>query len=114
VLLIFWLVGLIFVGLSIPLIRRRVRPNALYGLRVPETLEDEDVWYEANARSGRDLLWLGICTIVVASALWMIPWRDQESYLMACCGLLIAGVVLYAIRGLRIARTVSREIKRRP
>ena len=108
--LVFWFVGLIFVGLAIPLIKRKVRPNALYGLRVAATLENEKVWYEANAHSGRDLLWLGIGTIIISSALFALPWRDQGSYALVCCVILVVGVVIYAIRGLRIAKAVSREV----
>ena len=47
----FWFLGLVFIALAIPLLRRKVGPNHLYGLRVKETLENEDVWYEANARN---------------------------------------------------------------
>jgi len=61
--------GLVFVAVAIPLIRRRIPPNALYGLRVPATFADEWVWYEANARSGRDLLWLGVILTVLAVGL---------------------------------------------
>ena len=42
-------VGLLIVGLSIPLIRRRVKPNRLYGFRTPKTMSSEQIWYEANA-----------------------------------------------------------------
>ena len=35
--------GLVFVAIAIPLIRRRIPPNRLYGLRVPATFVDE--WY---------------------------------------------------------------------
>lgn len=108
--LLFWVLGMIFVGLAVPLIRRKVRPNALYGLRVAETLENEEVWFEANARSGRDLLWVGIGTIVVSSALYALPWRDDKHYVLVCCGLLIVAVIVYAVRGLRTARAVKREI----
>src|SRR5437762_14149503 len=70
--LLMWLfagAGLVFIALAIPLTRRRVKPNALYGLRVPATFADEWVWYEANARSGRDLLWLGVILTVLAVGL---------------------------------------------
>jgi uncharacterized membrane protein len=110
VILLFWVLGMIFVGLAVPLIRRKVRPNALYGLRVAETLENEEVWFEANARSGRDLLWVGIGTIVVPSALYALPWRDDKHYALVCCGLLIIAVIVYAVRGLRTARAVKQEI----
>ena len=51
------MVNLLFAGLSVllvlvslPLLFRRIPPNAFYGLRVPATYADEWVWYEANAR----------------------------------------------------------------
>jgi len=62
-------VGVLFVVIAIPLIRRRIPPNGLYGLRVPATFADEWVWYEANARSGRDLLVLGILLAALAIVL---------------------------------------------
>ena len=70
---LFVAVGLLFIGLAIPLIRRRVKPNQMYGLRVPATFANEWVWYEANAASGRDLLYGGLCQL--AAALFFSPFR---------------------------------------
>lgn len=67
--LIFVSVGLLFIGLAVPMIRRRVPPNGLYGLRVPATFADRDVWYDANERSGWDLLWLGVTLVLLAIVL---------------------------------------------
>jgi hypothetical protein len=106
---LFWFVGAQLALLAIPLVRRRVGPNQLYGLRTRETLADEDVWYEANARSGRDLVRLGLGTVAASSALVAVPWRAPEHYALVCAGLLVVGVVVYAVRGLRIARAVARE-----
>jgi hypothetical protein len=63
------LVGFLFIAISIPLVRRRIPPNGIYGLRVPATFADESVWYEANAKSGRDLLCLGVLLAVLAVTL---------------------------------------------
>ena len=60
--------GLLFILLGVPLTMRRVGPNGWYGLRVPATLADDWVWYEANARSGRDFVVVGLCQIVAAVA----------------------------------------------
>ena len=76
----FWFLGFVFIGVAIPLLRRKVGPNPLYGLRVKETFENEDVWYEANARSARDLVWIGIGTIVFSTALFFLPWRNPDDY----------------------------------
>jgi len=62
-------VGLVFVALAIPLIRRRIPPNGLYGLRVPATYPDYWIRYEANACSGRDCLWLGLLLTALAIGL---------------------------------------------
>ena len=64
--IVFILTGTLFIALAIPLIRRRVSPNSLYGFRVPITFSDETIWYEANARSGRDLLGVGLGLIMLA------------------------------------------------
>jgi uncharacterized membrane protein len=59
-------IGTLLIALAVPLIRRRVKPNSRYGIRLPATFADEWVWYEANARSGRDLLVWGAVEIAVA------------------------------------------------
>ena len=47
--------GPLLVLLALPLWGRRVPPNRFYGVRTRTTLSDEALWYEVNARSGRDL-----------------------------------------------------------
>ena len=41
---VFFITGLLFSALSIPLIRKKVKANAWYGIRTGETLRDESVW----------------------------------------------------------------------
>ncbi len=62
--------GLVFIGVAIPLIQKRIPPNQFYGLRIPATVADETVWYEANARAGKDLLRLGLLLMVVGVGLY--------------------------------------------
>jgi uncharacterized membrane protein len=60
-----WLfVGLMFVGISIPLILQKVPPNRWYGFRVAKTLSSERIWYQANRVAGFDLTWAGIAIAV--------------------------------------------------
>jgi hypothetical protein len=49
---------------SLPMIRRRVKPNSVYGLRTAKTLSNERIWYDANAYAGRMLLRAGIVGLV--------------------------------------------------
>ncbi len=45
--------GLLLVGISIPLIQRRVKPNYWYGFRTRRTLSDPQIWYDVNAYAGQ-------------------------------------------------------------
>ncbi len=67
------LTGLLLIGVSVPLVRRRVRPNPLYGFRTPKTLGDEEIWYDANEFSGRMLLRAGAVTFLGAMVLAFMP-----------------------------------------
>jgi hypothetical protein len=58
------LVSALGISLAIPLILRRVKPNGRYGLRTSDTFADEQVWFDANAASGRDLLKLALAQLV--------------------------------------------------
>ena len=107
--LLFLSSGLLFVALAIPLLRRRVRPNALYGLRVKETLENERVWYEANARSARDLLGVGIGIALAAVLMLILRVGMTAAALLLTIGML-GGVLFACIRGIRTARAVKREL----
>src|SRR5438094_5150660 len=77
---LFALVAILLMGVAMPLMLRWVKPNYLYGLRVPATLSDESVWYEANARSARDLFALGFCELLFALVPMIDPTMSLEVY----------------------------------
>lgn len=58
--ILFAVVGLIFIGISIPLSLGKVPPNSFYGCRTTKTLSDPKIWYEANRISGKDFLISGV------------------------------------------------------
>jgi len=78
--LLFAMIGLLFVGLSIPLILERVPPNRYYGFRTAKTLSDPRIWYELNRISGNDLFVAG--ALITLSSLTMLVlaqgWRPQH------------------------------------
>src|SRR5437762_10406185 len=91
--------GAVMCVLAVPLMRRRIKPNGLYGLRVPATFADEWVWYEANARSGRDLLLLGIAAVAMALLLPFVPDVSFITYALVNAALLAIGTIGFAIAG---------------
>jgi len=103
--LLFALVGILFVGLSIPLIRNRVPPNRFYGFRTTKTLSDPKIWYEVNHISGNDLLVAGAlitCSSVTMFALAQ-EWNPQYvalTLLLIMCFSLV-GVLLHGLSVMR-------------
>jgi uncharacterized membrane protein len=87
--------GVLFIALAIPLILRRVPPNGFYGLRVPATFVDKWVWYEANARTGRDLAVLGVIELLLATHVPVLGDLEPR----AKAQVLVVGVVLLAVIG---------------
>ncbi len=90
--------SLVLIVLSIPLIRRMVPPNMWYGFRVPRTLRDPVVWYEANAYSGKCLLAAGLVIVAASVSLYFVPTLDGPTYATACAvvalGVLAVAVIL--------------------
>ena len=111
--LLFIATGALMVALAIPLMRRRVKPNSLYGLRIPATFADEWVWYEANARSGRDLLILGCVLIVTPLFLSLMPGVTADLLALVSAAVAVIGAVACAIVGWRRANRLL-ESRRSP
>lgn len=104
--LAFVAVGALCVALAIPLLKRRIPRNGWYGLRTPSSLSSDAVWYEANARSAVDLLRLGV---VVASSAVVLGLAGLHPGIQVSIntGVLLVGVVVYAGRGILIARRLA-------
>ena len=68
--LLFVGVGIIFIGISIPLIQECVPPNGTYGFRTKKTLSDPKIWYAANRASGHDLFVAG--AVITISSIVML------------------------------------------
>ena len=77
--LLFAGVGLLFVGLSIPLIQERVPPNSTYGFRTAKSLSDPRIWYEINRISGLDLLIAGVLITLGSVAMLFLGQHLQPS-----------------------------------
>lgn len=103
--------GVLLIALGVPLMNRRVPPNAWWGLRVPATFADEEVWYEANAASGRDAVRFGVVLVIAALVLPLVG-VSAEAYALIMCVLTLVGVVAIAVRGWTLANRLHRERNR--
>lgn len=98
--------GLLLFAAGIPLYLRRIPPNPLYGIRVRSTMSDERIWYDINARAGRDLMviaavYLGLLGL---AALYAASWDPA---------LRVLGPLVVLVLGLMIDTTVLMRAARR-
>ncbi len=63
----------IFVMIAVPLALRKVPKNVIYGFRIKATLENDFVWYEANAYFGKVFI---IGNMVSALLILMLYFSD--------------------------------------
>lgn len=101
-------IGGLMVILALPLLFRWIPRNPLYGLRVPATYKDEWVWYEANARSGRDLIVVGITVILFALGLRVLP-ISHSSYGATIAVITLVEVLIFAVVGWIRANRLLKE-----
>jgi hypothetical protein len=96
--LTFTAVGLLFVGLGVPLLRGRVRPNSWYVCRTEKTLSHEKVWYAFNRVTGRDLV-AGGGGLVAASLILHAFGRgmNPDYAVLALLFVLVPSVVIMAV-----------------
>lgn len=100
--------GLFIAALAVPMIRRRVAPNRWYGFRVPRTLEDPKVWYEANAYAGKCLFWFGIALSLISLLLWFVPGLDPLIYSMSCLMICLVGSAVSVTMSLSYLNRIPR------
>ena len=84
ILLLYLAIGLLLIAISIPLIKGKVRPNAFYGFRMPQTLNNPEVWYPVNAHAGKRMAVSGMITLLAAVGFYFVPGIDVDTYAWAC------------------------------
>ena len=107
--IIYVLIGLLFVGLSIPLILGKVKPNRWYGFRTRQTVENPDIWYPANTYAGWWLLVMGFIIVVVAMAGLFIPNISEDGYVILVTVIMLTGLLLSAVFSVRYAKSLTKE-----
>ena len=96
--------GLVLTLISLPLIAGKIKPNALYGFRVPATLNNPDLWYPVNRYAARWLLVAGLLIIIAAVGLFFWPGMTPDIYAWALLGMFVVTfsiVIMQCVRYLR-------------
>lgn len=102
-LITFFITGIIFSIISIPLIKRKIKINNWYGIRLPQTMESEPVWYEVNERAGKYLFLFGILLSLLSVILYYFPFIDEVYTIFILLAFLIGGSILLIVLSIKYA-----------
>ena len=92
--------GLLLIGVSIPLALGKVPPNWLYGFRTRKTMSSPEIWYPANRALGRDGIVAGI-VVTIASAVVAVAFRGQAARIASTNSwIMVVALAVIVIRGL--------------
>ena len=87
----------VFSLISIPLIWRMVPRNPVYGFRTRATLNDDALWYKANAYFGLRFIIANLLSACIAAALHKWQGLSPQVYLRVSVVLLVAPVVVVGL-----------------
>ena len=108
--IVYILTGLLFIGLSIPMMRGKVSPNKWYGFRVKATLENPDIWYPANAYAGKLLCATGIITVVSAVVCAFIPGISEDDYAITVSVVMLGSLFITFFFCMRYVKSLANRI----
>lgn len=106
-LITFFISGITFSALAIPLIRKKIKINNWYGIRVPQTMDDEDVWYEVNALMGKYIFSWGIFISVLTLYFFLNPTDPEYLMIYILLVVLISGAVLLVIISYKVSNKIT-------
>lgn len=75
--------ALLIIGVSIPLVKCKVKMNHFYGVRIKQSFASEENWYRINAYGGKQLILWSIALFVAGLACFAVPIADQNKDFIA-------------------------------
>lgn len=100
--------GGLLAALAIPLWLGKVPPNPIYGVRVPSTLRDPDVWYKTNSHMARGLFATGLITALAALLFYFVPGMAVDTYAWLCLAAIAVPLTVTIIDGMRYLRRLPK------
>jgi len=61
------IIGLVLIGVSIPLVLKKIPRNYYYGIRLPKAFKSKENWYAINAYGGKWMIGCGAILAVIGA-----------------------------------------------
>jgi hypothetical protein len=75
-------IAFLIILVSLPLIKRKIKMNGFYGVRIKKSYESEKNWYNINAYGGKQLTFWSIPLIIAGIVCFFIPIIDTNQILV--------------------------------
>ncbi len=105
---IYFVVGVIFITISIPLIKRKVKINNWYGVRLPQTMKNEKIWYEVNEKSGRHLFIFGVVICILSVILFLGEPFAYNVTAGVMTAIILIGTIILVFKAISITNKLSK------
>ncbi|HPR64167.1 MAG TPA: SdpI family protein [Thermoanaerobaculia bacterium] len=76
------LISFVLIGLSIPLLHRKIPMNQWYGVRIPQSLESEERWYAINEMGAREMIYCGVVLLLMAAVIFLLPLSKEQPWII--------------------------------
>jgi hypothetical protein len=103
------LFGLLQIGLALPLIAEKVKPNPLYGFRIRATLENPQIWYAVNKHFGKRMLFSAVGFLISAVGLIFVPGISLDAYTLGCLVIFAILFTIGMIQSMAYLRSLTRN-----
>lgn len=91
------IMGILAMAFSWPLIKRKVKMNSFYGVRIAAAFRSDRQWYDINEYGGRLFYRLGILIIITGLIGIAIPAQKWISYSWASLVIILGGLLVVVI-----------------
>lgn len=71
--------GVLFILISIPLLKRKIRSNYFYGFRISKAFESEENWFNINAYGAKQMIIWSIPIILIGIISFFVPIREESN-----------------------------------
>jgi len=86
------IVALVIIGVSLPLVMRKIKRNQWYGIRIPEASKSEERWLEINQYAGRLMVCWGIVLFITAGIGLLLPKKYWIIYAFSGLAVILVGL----------------------
>lgn len=105
--LIHLLAGIVIIVISLPLIRRKVKMNDWYGVRIQASFASEQAWFDINHYGGRLFFIWGLTIVATALAGAFLGKPHWIAYNLTALAIILGGLAIVVAKTFRYARKFS-------